>query len=103
MESAQAKHLLIFGCGYVGSELARQAIGRGHRVSALTRNPQKASDLRALGINVVVADLAESSWHHHFANGADYVLNAVSSGGGGADGYRRSYVAGMTSILQWAG
>ena len=33
----------------------------------------------------------------------DVVLNCVSSGGGGLEGYRRSYVDGIRSILAWAG
>ncbi len=96
------KHLIIFGCGYVGGEVARQALQRGLRVTALTRNPEKATALRSLGATVVLADLAENSWHNEIVDPADYVLNAVSSGGRGIDGYRHSYFAGMQSILAWA-
>ncbi len=96
------KQLVIFGCGYVGSEVARQALGRGVSVTAFTRNHAKAADLRALGCGVVVGDLASDEWHSQIAGGADYVLNCVSSGGGGIEGYRRSYVEGMRSVLAWA-
>jgi len=99
------KHLVIFGAGYVGAEVARQAVARALRVTALTRNAAKAEALRALGATAVVADLAADDWHRHpaLAKGADFALNCVSSGGGGADGYRRSYVEGMRSVLAWAG
>lgn len=97
------KRLVIFGCGYVGGEVARQARESGMQVTALTRNPDKAGALRALGVETVIADLASEAWHAEIAGGADYVLNTVSSGGGGLDGYRRSYVDGMASILRWAG
>ncbi len=95
---------MIFGAGYVGTEVARQAVARGLHVIALTRNVAKAEVLRALGATVVVADLAGDVWHDHpvLAGGADFALNCVSSGGGGADGYRRSYVEGMRSVLAWA-
>ncbi len=93
---------MIFGCGYVGAEVARRAIGRGWRVTALTRNAAKAEALRAAGVETVVADLAGDAWHASIAGGADFVLNCVSSGGGGLDGYRRSYVAGMASVVAWA-
>jgi nucleoside-diphosphate-sugar epimerase len=96
------KRLAIFGCGYVGTEVARQAVARGLRVTALTRNEVKAAALRAAGIETIVADLASQSWHSQIAGAADFVLNCVSSGGGGLDGYRRSYVEGMASILAWA-
>ena len=96
------KRLVIFGCGYVGAEVARQGLERGLRVTALTRNEEKAVALRAEGIEVVVADLATDGWHGQVAGGAELVLNCVSSGGGGIGSYRRSYVAGMVSVLEWA-
>lgn len=96
------KRLVVFGCGYVGSEVARQAVERGMRVTALTRNAVKAEALRDAGCEVVVADLAEDGWHGQIAGGADLVLNCVSSGGGGLEGYQRSYRDGMGSVLTWA-
>lgn len=100
--SLHGKRLVIFGCGYVGSAVARAALAAGARVEALTRNPEKAGALRALGLaKAVVADLATSGWHGQIAGGPDFVVNCVSAGGG-PDGYRQSYVAGMQSILAWA-
>lgn len=96
------KRLVIFGCGYVGAEIARQAVARGLRVTALTRNETKAAALRESGIEAVVADLAANAWHERVAGGADFVLNCVSSGGGGIEGYRCSYLGGMASMLAWA-
>jgi len=101
MSSLADKRLVIFGCGYVGSAVAVAALSAGARVEALTRNPQKASALRAAGLaRVVVADLATSDWHAQLEGGADFVVNTVSSGG--LENYRRSYVGGMQSILAWA-
>jgi len=103
MHFLHGKRLIIFGCGYVGSALARAAVAAGAQVEALTRNPEKATALRASGLaSVVVADLSGADWHGQLAPGADFVVNCVSSGGGGAAGYRQSYVAGQQSILAWA-
>ena len=96
------KRLVIFGCGYLGDELAREALERGLRVTALTRNEAAASALRSAGAETVVADLADDGWHAHIEGGADFVVNCVSSGRAGLEGYRRSYVAGMESVLHWA-
>jgi len=96
------KHLVILGCGYVGSEVARQALQLGLNVTALTRNPASADRLRTAGVTAIAADLGTDEWHGRVQGGADFVLNCVSSGGGGVDGYRRSYVDGMRSILTWA-
>jgi nucleoside-diphosphate-sugar epimerase len=102
MVSLHGKRLVIFGCGYVGSAVARAAVAAGAHVVALTRNPEKAVTLRALGLaKVVVAELSSSEWHGQIEGGADFVVNCVSSGGG-PDGYRQSYVNGMASILAWA-
>ena len=102
MESLHGKRLVIVGCGYVGTAVAREACRAGLKVEALTRNPARAAELAALGAHPVVADLATDTWHGRLAPGADLVLNCVSSGGGGLDGYRRSYVEGMRSLLTWA-
>ena len=98
------RHLVVLGAGYVGGEVVRQGLARGMRVTALTRNGAKARALAEAGAEVIVDDLAGAAWHSHAAvrDGADYVLNCVSSGGGGLEGYRHSYVGGMKSVLAWA-
>ncbi|MBI2814119.1 MAG: NAD-dependent epimerase/dehydratase family protein [Opitutae bacterium] len=101
MSSLAGKRLVIFGCGYVGTALARAALAAGAKVEALTRNPAKAAALRRTGLaQVVVADLASPDWHGQIAGGADFAVNCVSSGG--PDTYRQTYVGGMASILAWA-
>lgn len=96
------KRLVIFGCGYIGTAVARAALSAGAQVEALTRNPEKAAALRALGLaKVAVAELSSVEWHGQIARGPDFVVNCVSAGGG-PDGYRQSYVAGLQSILAWA-
>jgi nucleoside-diphosphate-sugar epimerase len=101
MSSIADKRIIIFGCGYIGSALAKAGLAAGARVEALTRNPEKAATLRAAGLaNVVVADLSATDWHGRIAGGADWVVNCVSSGG--SENYRSSYVGGMQSVLAWA-
>ena len=58
MESLHGKRLVILGCGYVGTAVAREALGAGLKVEALTRNPGRAQELAALGVPTVVDDLA---------------------------------------------
>ncbi len=102
MVSFAGKRLVIFGCGYLGTAVAHWALKAGLQVSALTRNPVTAGHLAGLGVKPVVADLANDDWHSQVPAKPDFVLNCVSSGGGGVEGYRRSYVAGMNSIVAWA-
>lgn len=96
------KRLTIFGCGYVGLGVARQALKQGMQVAALTRNADTAKALRAAGLqDVVVAQLQDSTWHAQLKPDCDYLFNCVSSAGGGIAGYRLSYLEGQESILQW--
>jgi nucleoside-diphosphate-sugar epimerase len=102
METLPGRHLVIFGCGYVGTAVAQWAISAGLRVTALTRNTSAAVWLRDMGVFPVVADLATDAWHSQIGDAPDFAINCVSSGGGGIEGYRHSYLRGMESIVTWA-
>lgn len=98
-----ARRLVIFGAGYVGGALARRALAAGWRVTALTRNPETAEALRALGCAVVVGELSGEEWWNapELAGGAERVAVTVAGGGRGTEGYRVSYVAGLRSVVGW--
>jgi nucleoside-diphosphate-sugar epimerase len=97
------KKLAIFGCGYLGSELARQALGLGWHVSAVTRNADTASSLSDLGVHkVVVADLGDESWADEIESTQDFAVNCVGAASADLDGYLKSYVDGQDSVLKWA-
>jgi nucleoside-diphosphate-sugar epimerase len=96
------KHLVVLGCGYVGTAVAAGGVARGLRVTALTRNAARAANLREQGIETIVADLATDEWHERVPAAPDFALDCVSSGGGGLETYHRSYVGGMASIAAWA-
>lgn len=97
------KSVMIFGCGYVGTALAATLLRAGVCVGALTRNPATAARLREMGVSEVVeAELASDAWHARLTLPYVAVVNCVSSAGGGVAGYRRSYLEGQRSILNWA-
>ncbi len=96
------KSLMIFGSGYLGKELGRAALERGWRVLGLTRNQEKAENLEVGGFaKVWVADLATPDWWKEIVEVPNVVVNCVSSGGGGLEGYRQSYIGGNRSIMGW--
>jgi len=103
VDALSGKSLVIFGCGYVGTALARAGRAADARVTALTRNQATAEVLRAEGVTVVQADLAGDEWHGRIPSGTDFAVNCVSSGGGGLAGYEHSYLQGMRSIVRWTG
>lgn len=48
---------LLFGCGYLGSRVARLWRDAGHEITVVTRSPSKAADLARLGYAARVADI----------------------------------------------
>ena len=105
--------VIIFGCGYLGTALAKYLLNQGVRVAALTRNAEKAAHLRKMvaelrtsydqvAIEVIEGDLDSNDWHERVEGRYEAVVNCVSSAGGGLAGYQKSYVDGQRSILKWA-
>lgn len=101
LQKAGSRRLWVFGAGYVGSALCRRALAAGWEVRALTRNESTAALLKRDGVECVIADIASTQWHEKVGNWPDAVVNCVSSGGGGVDGYRRSYLEGSCSLAAW--
>ena len=97
----KGKHLLVCGMGYLGSRIAKQALERGMRVTALTRSEEKAEVLRKEGYDMIVADLVQQLWYGSVLGPVDFILNAVSAGGGGVPDYVRAYIEGMHSLLHY--
>ena len=100
----QDKRIAILGAGWLGRRIAEKAISLGMVVSALTRNPKTSDELIDLGVKcTITAKIQDDTWHSQIDLRQDYVVNCVSAGGGGLEGYRTSYLEGMKSILKWAG
>ncbi|MGF1483870.1 MAG: NAD-dependent epimerase/dehydratase family protein [Opitutales bacterium] len=97
----RGKRLVVLGAGYVGGEAARQAQRAGLEVVALTRNAATAQALEADQVPCVVAELHGKQWHSRIEPEADFVVNTVSSAGGGLEGYQLSYVDGQRSLVEW--
>lgn len=93
-------HLLIAGCGYLGQELARQALAAGHGVLGLTRSPDSAHALGGDGIPALAADLAAPLDAIAAQCPPDTVVVHCAAGGkgGGPDTYRAVYLDGMRNL-----
>jgi len=95
------QHVVVFGAGYVGGEVAIAAAQQGAQVTALTRNGQQAERLRTHGCEVVVSYLGSADWHDQVAR-CDHALVAVGAAGPGLAGYQTSYRDGIRSVLDWS-
>ncbi len=94
--------LLITGCGYLGQEIARQALARGLRVAGICRTGESAADLERQGIPALVADLTDLASLTILA--ADWprdtmVIHCAAGGrGGGVEAYRAVYLEGVKNL-----
>lgn len=102
MGDLAGKTVLILGCGYLGRFLARACREEQMRVKAVSRNAEALSAVAELGVSVFQAQLEADAWHGFAGADVDFVVNCVSAGGGGLDGYRQSYLEGNRSLVRWA-
>lgn len=86
---------LIGASGYVGSALLKEALSRGHRVTALVTNPARLP--AQPGLEVVAVDVLDGAALAARLQGMEAVISAFSGHAqGDVYGY---YVRGMRSII----
>ena len=92
------ERVLVAGCGYVGSVMARQFHALGWTVTAITRSAESAHALQGEPFQILACDIGDRA--ALAALGAfDAVISCVSSGRGGADVYRQIYLEGTQNLL----
>lgn len=96
------KKRIILGCGYVGTAVAEKWLSEGCEVWGVSRNADTLGRIHSPGFHGVVAEVDSPDWHDQVPRSPEVVLNCVSSAGGGAEGYRKSYLGGNRSLLDWA-
>jgi uncharacterized protein YbjT (DUF2867 family) len=78
------------GHGKIALILGRLLAERGDTARGLIRNPDQADDLRAVGIEPVIADLENESDIASAIRGADAVVFAAGAGPGSGDARKRT-------------
>jgi nucleoside-diphosphate-sugar epimerase len=91
-------HVLVAGCGWLGSAVASALVARGDRVTGIRRDPARAAELAALGITPLALDLAAPGAAERLP-AVDAVVACQAAGGDGADPYRRAYVDANRALL----
>ena len=91
--------VLIAGCGYVGVATADLFQAAGWEVEGWTHSGESAAQLADKPYAVRAVDIAEPSAMEAAAGRFDAVIHCASSGGGGAESYRRVYLEGARNLL----
>ena len=98
-----AKVVLFGASGMVGQRALAEALGRGHEVIAVVRDPAKITT-RSENLTVESGDVTDPSTVTRVAEGADAVVSAVSQRGPGLDqsaAYRevaKSLIEGLRAL-----
>jgi nucleoside-diphosphate-sugar epimerase len=92
---------LIVGCGYVGLPLGAELIRLGHEVFGLRRNKSAEGELKAAGIQPLIADVTQPDTLAKLPCEFDWVVHCVASRGGNVEDYRRIYLQGTRHVLEW--
>jgi len=87
---------LIFGCGYLGQRVASLWLGRGDRVTALTR--RNADNLRDCGIEAITGNVLDPTSLPELP-AASTVLYAIGLDRAGGKSMREVYVTGLRHVL----
>jgi nucleoside-diphosphate-sugar epimerase len=92
--------ILIAGCGYVGQAAADLFHERGWNVEGWTSSAQSAGQLATKPYAIRAVDITNSAAASAVRDEFDVVLHCASTGGGGAEEYRRIYLAGARNLLR---
>ena len=90
---------LIAGCGYVGVATADLFHAAGWEVEGWTHSGESAAALAGKPYSVRAIDITSADAVHEAASSFDGVIHCASSGGGGAESYRRVYLEGARNLL----
>ncbi len=91
-------HVLVAGCGWLGTALARRLLARGDRVTGIRRDPGRAAALAALGIEPLGLDLAEAAAGAGLPR-ADAIIACQSAGAETEAAYRAAYLDANRTLL----
>ncbi len=93
------RRVLIAGCGYVGTATADLFHAAGWEVEGWTHSPESAAQLSGKPYVIRAVDIAAKHAVEKAAAEFDAAIHCASSGGGGAEGYRRVYLGGVKNLL----
>ena len=73
-----AKYFVTGATGFIGGEIVKQLIGRGHKVVALVRSSERAAMLKALGVEMHAGDITDRETLKAPMTGVDGVFHVAA-------------------------
>ena len=93
--------VVVAGCGWLGTEIARALVARGDRVTGIRRDPARAKELLQLGVEPLALDLAAAGAEARLP-AVDAVVACQAAGADGEAPYRAAYVTANAALLDAA-
>lgn len=93
--------VLVAGCGWLGTAVARALVARGDRVTGIRRDPARAAALAPLGVAPLALDLTAPGAADRLP-AVDAVVACQSAGADTAEAYRAAYVTATAALLDGA-
>jgi uncharacterized protein YbjT (DUF2867 family) len=91
--------LVTGGTGFVGPKVVRAIVEAGHEVRALARDRKKASDVAALGAELVEGDVRDAASLRIAVHGVEAVVHLVAIRQGRREEFQQIMVDGTRSLL----
>ena len=93
-------HVVVAGCGWLGLAIGRELLNQGHRVTAVRRDPARAAELAAAGLEPLVLDLTEPNAHRQLPADVQALVGCQSARSDSAEGYRAAYLGVNRTLLR---
>ena len=94
-------HVLVAGPGWVGIEIVRALVARGHRVTAVRRSEAGKAEIVAAGARPLLLDLSAPSSVEALPAGVDAIISCVAPSGSGIEDYRRTYLDANRNLIAY--
>ncbi len=91
-------HVLVAGCGWLGTAIARCLVRRGERVTAVRRDPARAEALVAIGARPLALDLAAPGAEARIPP-VDAIVACQSAASDAPEAYRAAYLDANRALL----
>jgi len=99
MKPAELNSVLIIGCGWVGTELAKTLIAQNIRVYGTTRSTEKASSLRSSGIHPIILELEKNKPASADIPDVDSIIISISPGRGDQRTQYPNHIRKLSELL----